>query len=471
MIWYNYGMKYMKKILGSFRMKITMAMVAIVLLVISLNSFVVYKLSVDSQIGQLRENLMVVAQTAALMIDGDMVDLVPLAHSGVDTPAYKSIAKDLRKIKDANPSIKYIYAMKMTDDKWSWKFVVDPDPSPASGGARVTSYPGDMYDARRCPEIIKALNSPSADKDFTKDEWGTFLSAYAPIRNRNGNVVAVLGVDMMADDVSQLKHDIYLRTIFVLLAGLVISALLGFFISGRITRPVKELVEGIRHIAAQDLDYKVDIKGTDEMASLGKAFNGMAYSLFEYKEQLRDYFHRIIQSLVRMLEAKDKYTSGHSERVAEYAADIGRAMGLSEERVELLKKAAQIHDIGKLAIDEGILNKKEKLTEEEWRVIKEHPAIGGEILRPALLDEEVMSVVSSHHERYDGTGYPGRLKGDHINLLAQIISVADSYDAMTSPRAYRNLMSKEKALDELEKGSGAQFNPEVVKKFIEIIKK
>ena len=458
-------------LLGSFRTKVTIAFVALVIIVISLNNFIIYKLSVDAQTSQLRESLMVVAQTAALMVDGDMIDQIPLDRSGVDTPQYEIISKNLRKVKATSPSIKYIYTMKKTDDKWIWQFIVDPDPSAAGSSTnRVTAYPGDPYDARRCPEIMKALNLPSADKTFTYDEWGRFLSAYAPIRDRNGNVVAALGVDMLAGDVSALKNDIYKRTVLILIFGIAISILLGLLISARITRPVKNLVEGTRHIAVQDLDYKVDIKGSDEMAQLGKAFNGMAHSLFEYKAKLHDYFYRVVQSLVRMLEAKDKYTSGHSERVACYAVDIGRAMGLSEERVDTLKKAAEIHDIGKLTIHENLLNKKEKLTDEEWLAIREHPVLGGEILKPALLDDEVMLVVRNHHERYDGTGYPDKLAGDNISLLTQIISVADAYDAMTSPRSYKAIMPKDKALEELKKGAGAQFNPEVVKKFVEIMK-
>ena len=456
---------------GSFRAKVTVAFVALVILVISLNNFIIYKLSVDAQISQLRENLMVVAQTAALMVDGDMISQIPLDRSGVDTAQYKTISRSLSKVKAANPSIKYIYTMKKSDEKWIWKFIVDPDPSASgSSSGRATAYPGDPYDARRCPEIMKALNLPSADKTFTYDEWGHFLSAYAPIRDGRGNVVAALGVDMLAKDVSDLRRGIYNRTVLILIFGILISVLLGLFISGRITRPVKNLVEGTRHIAAQDLDYEVEIKGNDEMSQLGKAFNGMAHSLFEYRAKLHDYFYRVVQSLVRMLEAKDKYTSGHSERVAGYAADIGKAMGLSEERIDILKKAAEIHDIGKLALHESLLNKKEKLTEEEWITIREHPVVGGEILKPALLDDEMMSVVRSHHERYDGTGYPDKLGGDRINLLAQIISVADAYDAMTSPRSYRDMMTKDKALDELKKRSGTQFNSEVVKKFIETMK-
>lgn len=448
-----------------------MAFVVLVIIVIALNNFIIYKLSVDAQVSQLRENLMVVAQTAALMVDGDMLNEIPLDHSGIGTAQYNIISKNLSRIKAANPAIKYIYTMKKTDDKWKWKFIVDPDPSMSgSSSDRVTAYPGDPYDARRCPEIIKALNSPSADRDFTSDEWGRFLSAYAPIRDQYGNVVAVLGVDMLAGDVSDLKRKIYKRTSMMLAFGMVISILLGLLISGRITRPVKNLVEGTRHIAAQDLDYKVDAKGNDEMAQLGRAFNGMAHSLFEYKAKLQDYFYRVVQSLVRMLEAKDKYTSGHSERVAGYAADIGRAMGLPEEKIDILKKAAEIHDIGKLTIHENLLNKKEKLTEDEWLAIREHPVLGEEILKPALLDDEVMLIVRNHHERYDGTGYPDKLVGHNINLLTQIISVADAYDAMTSPRSYKTVMTKDKALEELKKGSGKQFNPEVVEKFLEIMK-
>ena len=461
----------MKILLGRFRAKITMAFVAIVIVVTSLNSFIIYKLSVDAQINQLRENLMVVAQTAALMIDGNMICQIPLNRSGIDTTQYKIIARNLRKIKAANPSIKYIYTMKKTANKWIWRFIVDPDPAASgSSSGRATAYPGDPYNAKRCPEIMKALNSPSADKFFTSDEWGQFLSAYAPIRNGRGDVVAALGVDMLAVDVSNLKNEIFKRTIFILIFGVAVSILLGLLISGRITRPVRNLVEGARHIAAQDLNYEVDIKGNDEMAQLGKAFNGMAHSLSEYRAKLHDYFYRVVQSLVRILEAKDKYTSGHSERVSDLSVGIGKAMGLPEEKVELLRKAAQIHDIGKLAVNDAMLNKKEKLTDEEWSTIKGHPMLGEEILKPALLDEEVIALIRNHHERYDGSGYPDRLKESGIHILAQIISVADAYDAMTSQRAYKPTMTKEKALAELKRCSGTQFNPKIVDAFLKIIK-
>ncbi len=454
---------------GSFRVRVTLALLLSLFFVLGLNNLAVYNITVHTQVEQLREKLMTIAQTAALMVKADTLKDIPLNRAGVDTPSFEEVSAILRKVKDANPMIKYIYIMEKTEKRWIWRFVVDPDPSGKDIEGKFTSYPGDTYDVRRCPGILRALYAPSADKSFTFDEWGVFLSGYAPIRNAKGDAVYVLGVDMPAQDVYSLKKRIYLYTALVLLVGLFISIIIGLVISGRITDPIKKLSEGTRHIAAQDLDYNVDIKGNDEMARLGRSFNSMAHSLFEYRTKLHDYFYRVVQSLIRILEAKDKYTSGHSERVMDYSFDIGSALGFSTEKLELLKKAAHIHDIGKLAISENILNKKEKLTGEEWAAIKEHPSLGGEILKPALLDEEVVSIVRNHHERYDGTGYPDGLKGDDIHLLAQIISVADAYDAMTSPRAYRNTMSKEKAIAELKSCSGTQFNPTIVNAFLKII--
>jgi HD-GYP domain-containing protein (c-di-GMP phosphodiesterase class II) len=458
------------KIFGSFRARVTLAFLAAIVPVIIANNLLIYRSTVDSQINQLRENLMMVAQTAALMVDGDAVERVPLEKAGMDSEGYKSVAAILRKIKAANPPIRYIYVMKKTDDKWLWRFVVDPEPvSQGPGGRSLTSYPGDPYYARVCPEILKALNEPSADFGLTSDAWGAFLSAYAPVRDGFGKVVAVLGVDATAQHVQDLKKEVYRRTAGALLLAVLFSAFLGFVISRRTTRPVKRLVEATRRISMQQLDYKVDVKGDDEIAELGRAFNSMGHSLYEYKSKLRDYFYRVVQSLVKMLEAKDKYTSGHSERVAMYAEKVGRAMGFDEDKIGLLKKAAEVHDIGKLVIDESILNKRAGLTDEEWKSVKRHPAIGEDILRPAFLDDAVMSVVRSHHEHYDGSGYPDKLAGDHISLFAQIISIADAYDAMTSPRSYRDAMPKEKAIEELKKYSGTQFNRDIVDKFIKTV--
>ncbi len=135
-----------------------------------------------------------------------------------------------------------------------------------------------------------------------------------------------------------------------------------------------------------------------------------------------------------------------------------------------MREAALLHDIGKLGVQEAILNKKMKLTDDERTAINKHPGIGEEVLKPIAVDDEMLAVLRQHHEHYDGTGYPANLKGDKINLLAAIVAVADAYDAMTSHRAYRTDLSKKEAIRQLEENKGIQFNPNVVDAFVEALK-
>jgi putative nucleotidyltransferase with HDIG domain len=245
---------------------------------------------------------------------------------------------------------------------------------------------------------------------------------------------------------------------------------MGILISRKISYPVNRLLTGTRHIANGNLCYKVEIKGADEIKELAKSFNQMGQSLEGSRKTLISYFYAMVQSLVRILEARDPYTRGHSERVAEFAQKIATKMGFSQEKIELLKEISLLHDIGKLGIKEDILNKKEPLTEEEWEAVRKHSLIGEDILKPFLSSSEMLTVIRQHHERYDGTGYPDKVTGENINIFAAIVSVADAYDAMTSPRAYRPALSNAQAIEELEKNKGTQFNPKVVEAFIEAIK-
>ncbi|MDI6758128.1 MAG: HD-GYP domain-containing protein [Candidatus Omnitrophota bacterium] len=256
----------------------------------------------------------------------------------------------------------------------------------------------------------------------------------------------------------------------MLFIGIFISGIGGLLISKRIIEPIKKLLEGTRRIARGDLEYKVSIKSGDEIGELADSFNKMAESLFESRKKLQDYFYRVVQTLVRILEAKDSYTCGHSDRVAEYSEKIALKPGLSPTRIALLKKAALLHDIGKLGIHESILNKQEKLTKDEWKEVRGHPIIGEDILKSVSLDEEFLTAVRSHYERFDGKGYPDEINGDRIDIYAQIVAVADAYDAMTSTRAYRQNLSREAAIEELKKNCGTQFNPVIVEIFLKILK-
>jgi HD-GYP domain-containing protein (c-di-GMP phosphodiesterase class II) len=145
-------------------------------------------------------------------------------------------------------------------------------------------------------------------------------------------------------------------------------------------------------------------------------------------------------------------------------------MGFHPEDLEMLRQVAVLHDIGKVGIRDNILNKPDKLTQEEWEVMRSHPVTGEGILKPVLLDPQMLAIVRGHHERYDGKGYPDGLSKDEINIFAQILTVADSYDAMTSSRAYRKVsLRREEAVAELQKNKGAQFNPRIVDVFCKML--
>jgi putative nucleotidyltransferase with HDIG domain len=185
----------------------------------------------------------------------------------------------------------------------------------------------------------------------------------------------------------------------------------------------------------------------------------------EQTAKIRGNLCNSITSLAFALEAKDEYTSGHSQRVAEIAAAIGRELELPGEAVEQIKFAGLVHDIGKIGTKETVLNKNNKLTQEEYDHISAHTLVGERILRPLMEDDIIPLMVRHHHERFDGWGYPDRLKAEEIPLGARILAVADAYDAMTSDRSYRPGVGYEAALIELGVEAGAQFDPEVVKAF------
>ena len=166
-----------------------------------------------------------------------------------------------------------------------------------------------------------------------------------------------------------------------------------------------------------------------------------------------------VWTLVGAIDAKDPYTAGHSERVADISVMIAKKLGKSPEEVQNVYFAALLHDVGKISIPDGILNKSGKLSDEEYEIIKTHPAKGAEILDTIYDLPDVSSVALSHHERFDGSGYPYGISGSTIPETASIVQIADAYDAMTSKRCYRDILSQDKVRTEIEKGSGKQFHP------------
>ena len=186
-------------------------------------------------------------------------------------------------------------------------------------------------------------------------------------------------------------------------------------------------------------------------------------------DKLESAYMETIEILRFTVEAKDAYTRGHSDRVSAYSVLIGEALGLSEDDLKTLKIGGLFHDIGKIGIPDSILLKTDKLDDEEYSEIKNHPAIGAHILSNATIFKDIIPIVKHHHERFDGHGYPGKLKGEEIPYLARIATVADSFDAMTSKRSYRDSLPIDVVKEEIKKNSGTQFDPEIAEVFLKIL--
>jgi len=231
---------------------------------------------------------------------------------------------------------------------------------------------------------------------------------------------------------------------------------------------VQNKVIGVLNVNNKESKQKFDEKDLRLLTILADQ-SAMTIENAELYRHMQDTYLGTIQTLARAIDAKDPYTKGHSDRVTRYAVEIAREMKLSESIIRNIEYAALIHDIGKIGIQEAILTKKGKLSGTEYEVVKMHPLIGESIITPVKFLNGIAPLILYHHESFNGKGYLEGLRGEGIPLGARIISVADSFDAMTSDRPYRKALTKEEARRELEKYSGKNFDPEVVKAFFRVL--
>jgi putative nucleotidyltransferase with HDIG domain len=205
---------------------------------------------------------------------------------------------------------------------------------------------------------------------------------------------------------------------------------------------------------------------------LAKRIEDSTKNLTRLYEDLRSTYMRTIKVLAQAIDARDHYTHSHSESVAKYATVIAAEMGLSAREIETIRQACELHDLGKIGVEDCILGKVTPLTEEEWKQIRKHPTIAAHILEPLTFLNDVIGLVRQHHEHFDGTGYPEGRRGEDIHLGARIIHLADAYEAMISARSYRKVpLTKEAAVEEIRKNSGTQFDPRVVEAFLKVLDK
>jgi len=258
-----------------------------------------------------------------------------------------------------------------------------------------------------------------------------------------------------------LQKNLYKGLLFFFVL-LVVSHFLGHLFSYWIARPIEALSREAAIIASGNFDHRFSVDSTDEIGILAHSLNSMASHIIDGTKEREDLLIGILVALTRAIDAKSKWTAGHSERVTHYAEEIGRILQFDEEQMSILSISAILHDIGKIAVPEQILDKPGKLTDDEFDEVKKHPREGTKIISSIPSYETIISGILYHHERWDGTGYPEGLKGEDIPLNARIICVADVYDALAADRPYRKAWSRQQALEFFEEQKEKMFDPQLV---------
>jgi HAMP domain-containing protein len=250
---------------------------------------------------------------------------------------------------------------------------------------------------------------------------------------------------------------------------LLFSYLIGLIFGRGIVRPVEDLSREADIIASGDFEREFHTDSRDEIGQLADSLNSMAASIRAAMKERADLLLGILTALTRSIDAKSRWTAGHSERVTRYTMMIGWKLGLSDEVMDKLMVSAVLHDIGKIAVPEAILDKPGRLTSEEFAIIKSHPSAGAGIIGDIPSYDAILPGILYHHERWDGKGYPEGLKAESIPFFARIIAIADVYDAVTEDRPYRKAMSQDEVLGFISDNKGKMFDPHIADIFLSII--
>jgi len=297
---------------------------------------------------------------------------------------------------------------------------------------------------------------------------GEVLGSAAPVPSLGWGVLLERSTSLAFAPVRVMQQ----RTLMVsAIAGLMALGL-GFVLSRHLVRPLQELAHISSEISEGKFSVRSEVHGDDEIAQLGSNFNHMAENIESLVRKLKhalrqnqELFLETIRTLAAAIDAKDPYTKGHSERVSAYSMAIARHLGLGFDDVFHIRIAAILHDVGKLGIKDGILNKPGGLTDEEYEIMRRHPAIGAQIMTPISKLKTIIPGIRNHHETWDGNGYPDKLEGEQIPMVARIIGVADTFDAMTTHRPYQKAMTLKYVTDKIKAMAGTRFDPVVVDAF------
>ncbi len=331
--------------------------------------------------------------------------------------------------------------------------------------AQIRSLPQELHATETMRFTLK-------DKNRTTEMIGT----YSTLPEVNWAVVAQRSLSQAREDAG--VKELNRQALAFVLGVTLMAILIGYFFAVGISKPIRGLAASTRAISRGEFHQRSPVRGASEISELAETFNKMADDIEEYIERLkqaaeenRELFLGSIRMLAAAIDEKDPYTRGHSGRVAKYSMLIGQELGMSAEDLDRLRISALLHDVGKIGVDDRVLKKPGSLTADEFALMKQHPVKGANIMRPVSQLKEMLPGIELHHEHVDGHGYPYGLAGHQIPLMARIIAIADTLDAVTTNRPYQSAMDLEYALAKIKSLAGTKFDAAVVTALENVIQK
>jgi response regulator RpfG family c-di-GMP phosphodiesterase len=346
--------------------------------------------------------------------------------------------------------------------------VAHPSTRDTVPGRDVTSSSPLVKAFRDLPQELRATETMHfTSYDATGQHPVEMIGTYSTIPELRWAVIAQRSLNEARIDAG--VQELTAQALSFVLGVTFVALVFGYLFAVGITRPIRGLLFSVRAISRAEFHERADVRGAAEISELAETFNKMAGDIEQYVERLkqaaaenRELFLGSIRMLAAAIDEKDPYTRGHSGRVAKYSMIIGEYLRLDSAELDRLRISALLHDVGKIGVDDRVLKKPGKLTDEEFELMKQHTVKGANIMRPVAQLKEVLPGIELHHERLDGAGYPYGLAGDKIPLMARIIAVADTLDAITTNRPYQSAMDLQFALDRIRSLAVSRFDPNVV---------
>ena len=401
---------------------------------------------------------------AAPVMDGDQIVAAVVAVVSFQE-AFKTVqssGKSARELLDAGLPVVFVVDQ-------NGKAVAHPDVAIAFAERPMTDLKVVQDWLESGSQVQSALSPFALERD---GKSVSMLGSYATAELDPNSLLAVIAIQDESAALASVR-DMRNQVFFVSLLAAMLALVCGFYFAEKLTRPVRELAAGATRIAGGDFSQRVKVLGRTELGDLGSSFNQMTDRLERFvldlqrsAEENKELFLGTVKALAAAIDGKDPYTRGHSERVSRFSVATADGLGLDEGEVEKIRISALLHDVGKIGIDDRILKKPAALDDQEFEIMKTHPQKGYKIMSQIPAMREFLPGMYMHHEMINGQGYPQGLKGEEIPMQARIVSVADTFDAMTTERPYQAAMELEAALTRLKSFVGTRYDARVVAAFI-----